>query len=242
MKLKTVQATAIKSVFEVLKDIISDVNIVFDKHGVELKTLDTAKVTFIYMFLDAKNFEVYECPTRVVAGLNISNTFKLLKTISTNDTLEICVTDYMEIKIENTQKKSNTVFRMKLLDINEDEYDVENLVFDVITIIPSIGFQKIVREMSTFSSSVCIRRYDNKLELKCNGDFVDQMTEIECTDSTEKEYANEYSLKYINMFAKSTNISSNLSIQQRDDGPISFKYYIGNLGEIEFYLAPKTDS
>ena len=57
MRLKTVQATAIKSVFEVLKDIISDINFVFDKDGVSMRTLDNAKVTFINLFLDARNFE-----------------------------------------------------------------------------------------------------------------------------------------------------------------------------------------
>lgn len=241
MKLKTIQASAIKSVFEVLKYIISDVNFVFEKSGIYMKTLDTAKVTFINIFMDARNFEIYECPRRVVAGLNIANTFNLLKTISSNDTLEIKIDDCMQIIIENSQKKSSTIFRMKLLDINEEDYDIDDLKFDIVTIIPSLNFQRIVRDMSNFSSHVEITREGRVLKMTCIGDFVDQTTVIECSESVDTVFTNEYSLKYINMFAKATNISSNVSIQQHNDGPISFKYFIANLGEIQFYLAPKTE-
>lgn len=242
MRLKTVQASAIKSVFDVLKDIISDVNFIFDKSGVYMRTLDNAKVTFINLFLDARNFEVYECSERIIAGINITNTFKLLKAISSNDTLEISINEKMEIVIDNAQKKSNTVFRMNLLDINEEDFNLDELKFSVTTILQSVNFQRIIRDMANFSNYVKITRYENKLRLQCVGDFVDQTTELECSETIDYMIEDEYSLKYINMFAKATSISANVSIQQEKEGsPVSFKYFIANLGEIQFFLAPKTD-
>jgi proliferating cell nuclear antigen len=242
MRLKTVQATAIKSVFEVLKDIISDINFVFDKDGVSMRTLDNAKVTFINLFLDARNFEVYECKERIIAGLNITNTFKLLKVIGSNDTLEISLDEKMHITIDNAQKKSNTVFHMNLLDINDDDYNLNDLKFSVTTVLQSVNFQRIIRDMSNFSNYVVIKRFENKLQLRCVGDFVEQTTELECADTIDGVIEDEYSLKYINMFTKATSISSNVSIQQENTGsPIAFKYFIANLGEIHFFLAPKTD-
>lgn len=242
MHLKTVQASAFKSVFEVLKDIISDVNFVFDKNGIYMRTLDNAKVTFINLFMDAKNFEMYECPEKITVGLNIANTFKLLKIIGTNDTLEISVKDKMEIIIDNAQKKSNTIFRMNLLDINEEEYTLDDLKFSITTVLQSVNFQRIIRDMVNFSSYVNISRFGNKLKMQCAGDFVDQVTEIECSDTIDYTIEDEYSLKYINMFTKATSISSNVSIQQCENGgPIAFKYFIANLGEIQFFLASKTD-
>lgn len=240
MKLKTVQASAIKSVFEVLKDIISDVNFTFDENGVSMRTLDNAKVTFINLFLDARNFEVYECTGKVMAGLNISNTFKLLKAIGSNDTLEISIGEKMHIVIDNAQKKSNTIFHMNLLDINEEEYNISDIKFPVTTVLSSVNFQRIIRDMSNFSNYVKLSRFENKLRLECTGDFVDQTTELECQDTIDDVYEDEYSLKYINMFAKATSISSNVSIQH-GHGPISFRYFIANLGEIQFILASKLD-
>lgn len=244
MRLKTIQASSLKSVFDVLKDIINDVNFEFDSTGVHVSTLDTAKVTFINMFLHADNFEEYECKKKITAGMNILNTFKLLKTIGNNDTLEMVIDEsmeHMDIIIENVQKKSITRFRMKLLDINEESFNMNDFSFDVTTILPSVNFQRIIRDMSNFSSTVEISRLENKLILRCAGDFVDQETEIECSDMVEKKYKNEYSLKYINVFTKATNICSTVSIQHHVDGAIAFKYSIANLGDISFYLAPNSE-
>jgi proliferating cell nuclear antigen len=244
MRLKTIQANSIKSVFEVLKDLLNDVNFIFDKSGVRITTLDTAHVTFVNMFLEASNFEVYECPTKIIAGMNIANTFKILKMIGNNDTLTmICESnENMDIIIENTQKKSKTVFNLKLLDINEESYDLNSLNFDSITIMQSVNLLRIVRDMYNFSTLVNIERKSNMISFSCKGDFVDQRTEIECQDTFDDEIFFTYSLKYINMFTKATNICANVAVHQNKDGAIMFRYSIANLGDIDFYLAPNTDS
>ena len=40
MFLKTIQASAFKNIFEVLKDILNDVNVSFSKKGIHMLTLD----------------------------------------------------------------------------------------------------------------------------------------------------------------------------------------------------------
>ena len=60
MHFRTIQASALKAVFEVLKDIINDVNVYFDANGIHILTLDTARVTLVHMTLGAENFEEYE--------------------------------------------------------------------------------------------------------------------------------------------------------------------------------------
>ena len=115
MYLKTIQAAAIKTLFEVLKDIINDVNVIFERDGVYMKTLDTAHVTFISMQLHGDNLEKYECSSRTLAGLNLLNTFKIMKTITNNDTLTLEINDkqeLMDIKIENENKKTTTTFKL----------------------------------------------------------------------------------------------------------------------------------
>ena len=51
MRLVTIQASAVKSTFEVLKDILNDVNIYFTPKGMYIVTLDTARTSLIDMFL-----------------------------------------------------------------------------------------------------------------------------------------------------------------------------------------------
>ena len=127
MKLVTIQASAFKSTFEVLKDILNDVNIYFKPDGMYVITLDTARTSLVDMFLAADNFEEYHCEQdEIIAGINISNTFKLLKTITNNDVLkiEIVSKEYMNIEITSESKKTSSTFQLKLLDINESRIEV----------------------------------------------------------------------------------------------------------------------
>ena len=89
MKFKTIQASSFKAAFEVLKDILNDVNIYFNDSGVTLVALDTAKSALVSLNLCADNFEEYECDKPAVAGINVTNVFKLLKTVSNSDILTV---------------------------------------------------------------------------------------------------------------------------------------------------------
>jgi proliferating cell nuclear antigen len=245
MHLQTIQASALKSVFEVLKDIINDVNVYFTPKGVHILSLDTARVTLVHMTLGAENFEKYECPTDVTAGLNMVNMHKLLKSITGTDTLSISINnrDYMEILIENPTKKSSTNFKLKLLDINEDILDLPDITMDVVTTLPSVDFQRITRDMGNLSNEMTIIRDGTKLELSCLGDFADQTTVIDFPEYVNKTGA-IFSLKYINLFTRATNMCSSVQLMQdskNDNMPIVFRYTIANLGDLRFYLAPKLD-
>ena len=246
MHLKTIQAAAIKGIFEVLKDIINDVNVYFTPAGVKILTLDTARVTLVHMNLAAENFEEYDCPMEIAAGLNMSNTHKLLKSVGPADTLTMNIrgSETLECIIENAAKKSTTKFILKLLDINEDILEVPDIRMDIITTMPSIDFQRIARDMGNLANEMSIYRSGTKLTMSCRGDFADQETTLEFPDVVARETGALYNLKYINLFTKATGLCSSVQLMQdsRDEQmPIEFRYGIANLGDVKFYLAPKLD-
>lgn len=249
MHLQTVQASALRSIFEVLKDIINDVNIYFTSEGIKILTLDTAHVTLVHMALPAENFEEYSCPSDIIAGINLSNMYKLLKSVSNSDSLRMKIDkrhEVLEIEIWNTVKNSSTQFHLKLLDINEDDLIVPDLQMDSVTTLPSIDFQRITRDMANLATDISIIRRGPILELSCQGDFADQKTEIVCHPTTTQE--NEpviggiYSLKYINLYTKATNLCSSVQLFQHENLPLIIRYSIGNLGDVKFYLAQKTET
>ena len=163
MKLATVQASAIKSTFEVLKDILNDVNIYFKKDGVYIVTLDTARTSLVDMYLSADNFEEYTCEEEIVAGINVSNTFKLLKSITNSDVLVMSIEckEYMKIEIHSEAKKTCTVFSLKLLDINENQIEVPSMTMTTITPMLSADFQRICRNMFSIGNDIKITSDDN---------------------------------------------------------------------------------
>tara|TARA_B100001250_G_scaffold402814_1_gene416433 strand:+ start:311 stop:1051 length:741 start_codon:yes stop_codon:yes gene_type:complete len=241
MKLATIQASAIKSTFEVLKDILNDVNIYFKHDGMYIVTLDTARTSLVDMFLSADNFEEYSCDSDVLAGINVSNTFKLLKSITNNDVLIISINckEFLNIEIHNESKKTCTKFALKLLDINENQIEVPVMTMTTITPMASVDFQRICRDMHNIGNVIEITREDKKLKLQCKGDFANQETEIECMEESPK-ISGEYSLRYMNIFTKATSMCSTVQIMQEEQNRfLILKYNVANLGELKFYLASK---
>jgi len=241
MKLITIQASAIKSVFEVLKDILNDVTIHFTTEGINMTTLDTTRTSLIDISMSAENFEEYECPKNIDAGLNASNLYKLLKIITNNDVLKLIIDceEVMKMEIFNETNKTLTKFSIKLLDMNETKIEIPEMNMTTITPIKSIDLQRICRDMYNISDTIQITRNSNDFILKCNGDFADQETVIYCVD--ESIYiSGMYSLKYMNIFTKATNLSSMTQIMQEEQNRfLILKYNIANLGELKFYLATK---
>lgn len=245
MYLKTVQAQAFKSVFEVLKDILNDVNIYITKDGIKITTLDTARTALIDLVLPSENFEEYECNNEeYVVGINITNTFKLLKPITNNDTLTISITekDSINFKIENESKKSHTEFKLKLLEIDEDHIQIPHLNTKVTTVMLSSDFQRICRDMINISNEIEITRNKNHIIFRCEGDFANQLTKIECVDQEnfKGNLSGIYSLKYINLFTKATGMCSTIQILMEEEMRfLILKYNVANLGELKFFLAAK---
>ena len=242
MKLVTIQASAFKSTFEVLKDILNDVNIYFKPDGMYVVTLDTARTSLIDMYLAADNFEEYHCDQEeIIAGINISNTFKLLKTITNNDVLKIGIKskEFMDIEIISETKKTNSKFQLKLLDINESRIEVPVVEMTTITTLPSADFQRLCRDMSNIGTDIEIRRDGKNIHLRCDGDFANQETTIECPDESPT-ITGLYSLKYLNIFTKATSMCASVQIiQETGNRFLILKYNVANLGELKFYLATK---
>ena len=241
MKLATIQASAIKSTFEVLKDILNDVNIYFKPDGMYIVTLDTARTSLVDMFLSADNFEEYECEQEIIAGINVSNTFKLLKSISNTDVLILSIDcrEYMHIEIHSEVKKTCTKFDLKLLDINENQIEVPSMNMTTITPMPSSDFQRICRDMFNIGNDIEITRTGNVMKLQCKGDFANQETIIQCIEESP-EISGVYSLRYMNIFTKATGMCSTVQIMQEDQNRfLILKYNVANLGDLKFYLATK---
>ena len=241
MKLATVQASAIKSTFEVLKDILNDVNLYFKKDGLYIVTLDTTRTALVDMYLEASNFEEYSCENDIIAGINISNTFKLLKTITNNDILKMSVNtkEFMDIEIMSESKKTHTKFQLKLLDINESKIELPKIELSTVTTMPSLDFQRLCRDMFNVGTDIEIVRQKSTITLKCAGDFANQETTIECPEN-ENEMSGLYSLRYLNIFTKATSMCSTVQIMQ-EPRFLVLKYNVANLGELKFYLATKTN-
>lgn len=242
MRLVTIQSAAVKATFEVLKEILNDVNVYFTDKGVSIVTLDTARTSLVDLQLSADNFEEYECPEPIIAGVNIGNTFKLLKSITNNDVLTISITskEFMDIEVLSEAKKQRSNYQLKLLDIDENQIEVPDLKCACMTTMPSVDFQRICRDMGNIGSDIAIARYKNIMKLTCEGDFANQETSIETIENTDENVSGVYSLKYLNIFTKATGMCASVQLLQ-EAAFLILQYNVANLGHLKFYLATKVN-
>ncbi len=249
LNIKTVQSSSIKTLVESLKEVLTDVNIYFDKSGMKIMTMDSARVSLVYTKLNSQNFEEYFCKDKLTVGINVLILFKLLKTISNNDILSFFIeeerTNELGIMIENKEKNTVVKSFLKMLDINDERIDIPDIEYDSVISMPSADFQKYTRDLSTISNNLIIKSNDSKFTLCADGDFASQKIEIGETQNglifSKKNTSVEetFDIKYINCFTKSTNLCSTVEIFLKKQFPLIVEYNVANLGKIQFCLAPK---
>ena len=242
---RTIQSGALKTLFEVLKDVLNDVNIVFDENGIKLVAMDSSHIALVYMFLEAENFEPYVCDKEYTLGMNMLNMYKILRVIGSNDVLDMSVNDeedtLLNISVSNAKKKTRTKFKVKLLDIDDDMLDPPDLKLTSVIPMLSVDFQKFGRDMANLGHDLDVNITRNKegLLFKCEGDFAYQETLVEDPNDNVVEVSNDYSLKYINTFAKATNLCPSVQLFLEPDYPLIMRYEVAQLGDICFCLAAR---
>jgi proliferating cell nuclear antigen len=252
LEVRTVQSSAFRILIEALKELLVDTSIEFDENGVRIVSLDNSKVVLVHLKLDAKKFEFYHCEGKLSIGVNMLNLFKLVRTINSNDTLTLFIenTDinHLGIKIENSEKNQKTVYKLNLLDLNNPSISIDPVEFNSQITLPSVDFQKIIRDMNQIAEFVEIKNINTQLILTCQGEFCSQETILMDNDGlsnitnnkTDEIVQGIFSLKYLVLFTKCTNLCSTVSLYLKNDYPIICIWDVASLGSISLALASQS--
>ena len=253
LNIKTEQAAAFRILIEALKEILTEANFIFDSTGIKLMAMDSTHSILIHMKLEADNFEYFHCPNKMVIGVNMLNFFKLIKTMTNSESLTLFIEKNNENKlgilINNTEKNSQTIYKLNLLDIADENIKNPPAEFDTELCLPSGDFQKIIRDMVNIGENIEIKSIGSQLMLNCNGDFACQETilgetnnglKFNQTSPEELPIQGIYSLKYLILFTKCTNLCNQINLYIKNDYPLIIKYAVASLGDIKLCLAPNT--
>ena len=71
--IKTVQSSAFRVLIEALKEILQDVNIIFDDTGFKIVAMDVSHTVLVHLKLESKNFEHYFCGKKCILGINMKH-------------------------------------------------------------------------------------------------------------------------------------------------------------------------
>lgn len=248
--IQTIQGQTIRTLIEAIEMILPEENIKFTPSGLSMLAMDATQTLIVNLNLYAHRFEVYHCAKPITVGVSIINLLKIMKTVGNIHTLTIYMNhddDHLYIRIDNPDKKIRDLFRVNLLDLDRYTLDIPNETFPSIIMMPSIDFQKFVRDMSHIGEYVVITSVGDMLSMKVEGDFAQQEKIFGgnegCLDflkqTSEEIVQGEFNLRCLVMFSRCTNLCSNIEICLKNDYPLVIRYQVSNLGEIKLALAPK---
>jgi proliferating cell nuclear antigen len=254
LEIKTIQASTIKSVIDAMKEILMDVNLEFDEHGMKIVALDNTHIVLIHLKLHADKFESYYCLKKLYVGINMLKFHMLIKTIQNGDILSLFIhkndPNILGITIENNEKNVKTTYKLSMLDIDVVNVDIPPADFNTIITMPSAYLQKIIRDMHNLAEYIEIKNIGGKLILSCQGEFCCQETvlatetqniQIKNNENTQEIIQGIFSLKYLSIFTKCTNLCSTVEIYLKNSYPIILQYSIASMGSVKLCLAQKSE-
>ena len=181
-EIRTVQSGAFRTLIEALKEILAEANLEFDSTGIKIIDVDETHTVLTYLRLHAERFEYFYCQGKFVLGINMMYLFKLIKTLSNNDSLTLFLPasnpNKLGIRAENAEKRTTNTWMMKLFDTNVENIEMPNITFTTIINMPSTDFQKICRDFNALAEKLEITSSNSDLIFRCIGDFVDGETVI----------------------------------------------------------------
>ena len=172
-EIRTVQSAAFRTLVEALKEILTEANLEFDSSGIKVIDVDETHTVLTYLRLHADRFEYFYCPAKYVLGINMIYLFKLIKTLSNNDSLTLFLpannTNKLGIRAENAEEGTTNTWMMKLFDKNVENIEFPNISFTSIIHMPSVDFQKICRDFNALAEKLEITSSNSDLIFRCGG-------------------------------------------------------------------------
>ena len=249
-EIRTVQSAAFRTLIEALKEILTEANLEFDSTGIKVIDVDETHTVLTYLRLHSDRFEYFYCPAKYVLGINMIYLFKLIKTLSNNDSLTLFLPasnpNKLGIRAENAEKGTTNTWMMKLFDTNMENIEFPTILFTSIIHMPSTDFQKICRDFNALAEKLEITSSNSDLIFRCVGGFA--QAEIRRAESDgnmtflqkqepSKIIQGEFSLKNLGYFIKCTNLCNQIEMFLENDLPLVVKYNVASLGVIKLALA-----
>lgn len=251
---KTVQTANIKSLFEVLKDVLIELNLVITKDKIKIVSLSNKEDCLIHVRLDASSFEYFHCDRTdsnpLVLGVHTDNLYKIIKTIKHDETISFFVSDKeferhsLFIKKENNERNSINTFKLRLHDIPRNNYVIEQK-YDTTIVMNSNELQKICKDFGSLGNKVLeIKNIGEQIFFSGEGDFSSFELVIGNSQNTkfknmdlERIIQGTFPTKYLLLFSKASILSNTVQLRIMNDFPLLLSYDVGNLGEMSFLVS-----
>jgi len=241
-----------KKVVESIKELCEQCNFECTSEGIECQSMDSSHVSLVSLSLHSTGFSEYECEEDISLGLNLTNLSKILKCSSAKDSLTIHATDNEHVKFTFENESQNNCYdsELKLMTVDEEHLAIPETEYKCVVTMPSSDFSKICRDLQTIGESVSISATKAGVQFSVKGDIgsaemLRRQTETNDDSSIkielEEPINQQFALRYLNSFAKSSVLSNRVTLSMSDGVPLQVEFKMDDLGCVKYFLAPKIE-
>jgi len=249
VRFQTSQALQLKVLLDVLKDLMTEVNIKFDNDHMKLVSLDPGRVGMCHLVIN--KLEYYYCREPLYVGIYIQYLYKLLRSVTTSHHIEWRVRTespgILEIVISNPERRIFTTHKIKTLSLDIEEVTIPQVNFEYVISMPTSDLQKYVKELSHVSNIITIASSGKDIELTASGDLGETTINVAPTPSglnwvnkylasEEERFQGRYFLRYLDKMLKSQ-VDNTIELYIKKDYPLVLKYNL-TIGSLRFVVSP----
>lgn len=250
---KLSQGDIFKKLISSMLELCGECNFECSEEGIVCQSMDSSHVSLVSVSLNAKGFEEYSCDEECTLGLNLQNLNKILKCSGSKDSMTISAKDTENVKFKfvNEAGDQESEFDLKLMTVEEDHLAIPETDYKCIVTMPSSQFASICRDLKEIGESVKISATKHGVNFVCSGDIGTANMLLKHNQTAEDEKAvkivmdepidQQFALRYLSSFAKSSCLSSQVQLSFSEDVPLQVSFQMEDLGCVKYFLAPKIE-
>lgn len=263
VSLRSTQAVKLRCLFETLTPLLVEGTMCFDDAGLSIKGANVLSFAEVSI-RRGKNSEIsdyiFNSKSKIIVGVSFEIVHSCLSAIGPHDSCRFeitrtgleCSRPYMSLYVYNHDLKYEYRSNVYLLLIEHTEIESPLKRFSKVVSLPSSLFLKVLRfsmkrgehlqvytrtretEEGKKEQFICFRTLGDEAELL----FTQKFSGVGTTEILKKEL---YSLKYLLLISKATNLSATVELYLQKDDILAVKYRIGTIGSAVFALAPQVE-
>ena len=191
----------------------------------------------------------------LISGVNMTTMNKILRCSAANDIITLQAierADTLTFTFESENQEKVADYEMKLMNLDQEHLGIPDTDYACVVKMPSQEFQKIIKDLCQFGENVVITCTKQGIQFATAGDIGSANIKLcQCSNADEPEkdviidmtepVTLSFSLRYLNLFAKATPLSPRVILSLSPDVPLVVEYKIGDIGYVQYFLAPKID-
>ena len=247
MRLTLAEPKLFKDSINIISDLVSEVQISFEKDSLEIVAMDPANVAMVVFRMFASSFSEYELKKAERISINLAMLKQVLRRIKGSETLTMTTS---ESKLEIRLKAATTrTFSLPIIDSDDEETRVPDLEFPVSVALDSSALNDAIEDVDVISDSVAFIVDDGTFTLHAEGDLshvtieMPKSEEIKIVvEASSNPIRSKYSVEYLKKMIQGSKLADRAVVHFNKDYPLKIDYTTVDVLSMVFILAPRVDN